>query len=259
MPSFTHSGSTGDTFSSLAVVKCLGGGDFYLRLNFMDKVAQLIGWGGAGRHSGRMTQQDFDFLVPLMEKQSYLTKFDIWQGEQVDYELEKAVFHHNIPAWPRNFANQYATALDLDLEKHFRTLQIDPYVEVDNPISIPGRPICISRNQFYHEGEENVAEVPEWVNWIERNLLDQAFFVGLPEDRDWFENTMKVKVHYVPTSDALELARLIAGSKMMIANQSMPGTLALGIGTTLWIETRKNTPLDNNEILYPYRSNVTYF
>ena len=33
MTTFSHSGSTGDTFSSLVAVKILGGGDFYLRLN----------------------------------------------------------------------------------------------------------------------------------------------------------------------------------------------------------------------------------
>ena len=51
----------------------------------------------------------------------------------------------------------------------------------------------------------------------------------------------------------------VAGAKMMIGNQSMPATLALGIGTTLWIETRKNVELEKNEIFYPYRSNVMYF
>ena len=124
---------------------------------------------------------------------------------------------------------------------------------------IPGHPVCISRNPFYLEGVPDITKVEEWNNWIERKLLDQAFFVGLPSDHAWFEETMQVKVKYVPTSDGLELARYIAGAKMMIGNQSMPATLALGIGTTLWIETRKNVALDMNEIMYPYRANVMYF
>jgi hypothetical protein len=258
MSSFSHSGSTGDVFSSLALVRALGGGEYYLKLHNMDNVAALIGW-GAGRHSGRMTQGDFDFLAPIMEIQDCLTKFAAWNNEAIDYEFEKAVYHHQIPHWPRNFANQYATALNVDVEKHFRTLQIEPYVEVDKPTVIPGKPICISRNPFYLEGVPDVTKVDEWINWIERDLTEQAFFVGLPSDHAWFEDTMKVKVQYVPTSDGLELARLIAGAKMMIGNQSMPATLALGIGTTLWIETRKNVELEKNEIFYPYRSNVMYF
>jgi hypothetical protein len=259
MPSYTHSGTTGDTLSSLAVVKCLGPGDFYLRLNNLDNICRQIGWGNAGRHSGRMTKADFEFLAPLMEIQKSITSFKIWNGEKVDYELENRAFHLNAKVWPRNFANQDAAALNVDINKHFKTLQIDPYVDVDTPTVVKGKPICISRNPFYLENIPDITKVSEWNNWIDRNLADQSFFVGLPEDHAWFEDTMKIKVHYEPTSDALSLARLIAGSKMMIANQSMPGTLAVGLGATIWIETRKNTPLDNNEILYPYRANIMYF
>lgn len=258
MTAFSHSGSTGDTFSSMALVRALGGGDYYLRLHNMSNVAARIGW-GAGRHAGRMTPQDFDFLAPIMQIQSCLTKFEAYQGQHIDYELENTVYHMTDPIWPRNFANQYANAMKVDMQKYFRQLQVDPYIDVDKPTVIPGRPVCIARNPFYLDGIENISQVPEWVNWIERGLMDQCFFVGLPEDHQWFEQTMKVKVHYEPTTDGLALARLIAGAKMMIANQSMPGTLCVGIGTTLWLETRKNTPLDNNEILYPYRANITYF
>jgi hypothetical protein len=259
MTSYTHSGTTGDVFSSLAIVRCLGAGDYYLRLNNLDNICNSIGWGNAGRHSGRMRQSDFDFLAPLMEQQSCITKFAVWQGEAVEHELEKRAVNLNCDAWPRNFANQDAVAMSVDREAHFETLQIRPYVEVDTPTVVPNRPVCISRNPYYLEGIQDITQVDEWRTWIDNRLMDQAFFVGLPEDHAWFEDTMKVKVDYRPTSDALELARLIAGAKMMIGNQSMPATLAVGIGTSLWIETRKNTPLDNNEILYPYRTNINYF
>lgn len=259
MTSYTHSATTGDIFSSLAVVRAIGRGDYYLRLNNLDNICRSIGWGNAGRHSGRMRQSDFDFLAPIMEIQSCITKFAVWNGEITDYQLEDVARHLNIPAWPRNFANQYATALKVDINEKFRILQIDPYVDVDKHTVVPGRPICISRNPHYLEGTVDITQVPEWINWIERNLAEQSFFVGLPEEHAWFEDTMKIKVDYKPTSDGLELARYLAGAKMMIGNQSMPATLALGIGTTLWIETRKNTPLSNNEILYPFKSNVTYF
>jgi len=258
MNSFSHSGSTGDVFSSLALVRSVGRGEYYLKLHNMDNVAGRIGW-SAGRHSGRMTQKDFDFLEPIMSIQSCLDKFEVWKNQEITHELENVVYHMNDPIWPRNFANQYANALRVDMVANFRQLQIDPYVEVDKTTVIPGRPVCISRNPYYLEGIDDITQVPEWTNWIERRLAEQSFFVGLPEDHAWFENTMKVNVQYVPTTDGLELARLISGAKMMIANQSMPGTLALGIGTTLWLETRKNTTIENNEILYPYRSNITYF
>jgi len=69
MTTFSHSGTTGDVLSSLCLVKILGGGDYYLRLNNLDSICRSIGWGNAGRHSGRMTQRDFDTLEPLMRIQ----------------------------------------------------------------------------------------------------------------------------------------------------------------------------------------------
>ena len=259
MSSFTHSGTTGDTFSSLAVVRCLGGGDYYLRMDNLDNITRSLGWGTAGIHSGRMRKIDYEFLAPIMKIQSCISSFEIWNNEPVDYELEKCAYHMQDDIWPRNFANWYAQAMKLDLEKYKRTLQIDPYVDVDKPTSIPGRPVCISRNKHHTDGITDLNNVEEWTNWFERGLADQCFFVGLPEEHAWFEETMKIKVHYEPTSDGLALARLIAGSKMMIGNQSMPATLALGIGTTLWVEVRKNTSLELNEMMYPFRSNVSYF
>jgi len=70
---------------------------------------------------------------------------------------------------------------------------------------------------------------------------------------------MKVKIPWVKTEDCLELARYQWGCELIIANQSMPGTMAINLGKTCWIETRKNTPLENNEIYYPYKINVNYF
>lgn len=257
--SYSHSGSTGDVFSSLAVVNILGAGDYYLRLNNMDRVAQMIGWPGAGRHSGRMTQADFDSLAPLMEIQPNVKSFSVWQGEPVTHEFEQQVHHHNPPGWPRSFTRQYAAAMGLDIEANHIKLDVEPFLFADRAVKVPNRPICVARNRWYLDGTPDPAAVEAYKTWIEYGLLDQAFYVGLPEEHQWFEDTMKVQIPYVYTADCLELARYIAGAEMVIANQSMPGTMAVSMNKTVWIETRKNTPLENNEIYYPYKVNAHYF
>jgi hypothetical protein len=259
MKSFTHSGSTGDVLSSLAVVKILGGGDFYLRLNNMDKVAQSLGWGGAGRHTGRMTQRDFDHLEPLMKVQPCINQFLVWNGENVDYEFEKQVHHHNPPGWPRSFTRQYADAVGLDLESFHQELDVQPFLFADKEYRVPGRSIMISRNRWYLEGIVHPGKVEAWLTWKEAGLADQAFYCGHPEEHEWFEKTLDIKIPYVPTEDCLELARYMKGAEMVIANQSMPGTMAVSMGKTCWIETRKNVDLMQNEIYYPYKINAHYF
>ena len=259
MTTYSHSGSTGELFSSMAVVNIIGPGEYYLRLNNMDRVAQSIGWPGAGRHSGRMTQRDFDVLEPLMSIQPNITKFAVWNGEAIDYEFERQARHHNPPGWPRSFSRQYADACGLDLDRYHQELNVRPFLHVDRAETVAGRPICVSRNQWYLEGVDDLGPVGAWATWIEYGLEDQAFYVGLDSEYQWFCDTMKITIPHIKTQDCLELARLMKGAEMVIANQSMPGTMAISMGKTCWIETRKNTPLENNEIYYPYRVNAHYF
>lgn len=259
MTTFSHSGTTGDVLSSLCLVKILGGGDYYLRLNNLDSICRSIGWGNAGRHSGRMTQRDFDTLEPLMRIQPQVKSFQVYKGEQIDYEFEKTAHHMNPPGWPRSFTRQYAAALAVDPEQHHRELDIESFLIADRAYKVPGRPIMIARNRWYLDGIADPSAVPQWQNWIECGLADQSFYCGLEEEHQWFESLMKVKIPWVKTEDCLELARYQWGCELIIANQSMPGTMAINLGKTCWIETRKNTPLENNEIYYPYKINVNYF
>jgi len=260
MPSFSHSGTTGDTFSSLVAVKILGGGDYYLRLHNLDKmIKEKLGWPSAGIHSGRMYKEDYEAMRELMLHQPYIHSFEIYNGEHIDHELEDAARHLYPGVTPRNFPNQHAKANGIDLEKHFKQLQIESYMECREIRKVPGRPICVFRNDHHRQGNDILS--PSYKSWLERGLLEQAFFIGLPEDHDWFENSLKVKIPHVPSPDYMETARLIQGSELLICNQSSPCALGLALGKTMWIETRKlpNERLDQNECFYPYRINISYF
>ena len=85
MPTFSHSGSTGDTFCAMVIPKILGGGDVYLRMNNIQKmIFEKLGWPDAGRHNGRMTAEDYEVMRELMLHQPYIHKFEIHRGEQID-------------------------------------------------------------------------------------------------------------------------------------------------------------------------------
>ena len=258
--SFTHSGTLGDVLTSLCIVKILGGGDFYLKLHNMDKMIQeKLGWPNAGIHSGRMTQGDYEQLEPIMKSQSYIKSFQIWNGESVTNEFEEVCRHHQAGGhWPRNFSHQYAVSQGLDPKEHFTALQVRPWLECPNPIKIPNRPIVIARNSHYLEGAPILN--PKWVEWFDKGLADRCIYVGLEHEHQWFEELFGVRVQHYKTSDMMELCRVIAGCELFIGNQSMPGTMAsICLGKTSWIELRKNEKYDNNEFIYPYRINISYF
>lgn len=258
MTTFSHSGSTGDTFNSLVAAKILGGGDFYLRLNNIEKMIQeKLGWGDAGRHKGRMTQDDYEQMRELMLHQSYINSFEIYKGETIDYELENACLHLETGTIPRNFAIQHAQAQGIDIKKHFRELQIDPYMECRETRKFPGRPIVVFRAPHYQDG--NKAMSPTWKDFVDRGLSEQAVFIGLEEDHQWFEESLKVAVPHYRTPDFMEMARVIQGSELFISSMSSPCALALALGKTMMIETRKNEPFERLEVYYPHRLNIQYF
>jgi hypothetical protein len=259
MTTFSHSGTTGDTFCSLVIPKIFGSGEFYLKLNNLEHVINTkLGWSNKGnRHEGRMTQTDFDVMEELIKHQNYITDFKVWNSEQIDYELEDAYDYLETGVHQRNFSNQFALAAGIDPKKHYKELQIMPWMECREPRKIPGRPIVIHRSPHYQEG--NPVESPVWKKFIEKNLSEQAVFVGQESDHDYFENIFKVRVPHYRTPDWMELARIISASEMMITSMGGPSALCLCLGKTMMLEPRKNEPHQRLEINYPSRINIQYF
>ncbi len=272
MNSFLHAGTFGDTIYALNVIKLLNGGDLYLELNGMDKLANKT-WGGgnAGFHSRRYTQKDIDFILPLIEKQSYITTAKIWNNEEISFDLRR---HYDFwvdkrskrEAWNGNQTETYALCCGLDIHKHRKHLLIDPWLDSVEPIKIPGRPIIINRT-FRHIRRDtfNMSLInDQWITWIvEDSLEDLAVFVGSEKEHEDFCKMHNCIIPYRPVEDMLELARLIQGCEQFIGNQSMPLSLAIGLGKTFWCEIRVDyanikTSHGYGDVWFP-RANGHYF
>jgi len=268
--SFCHPGTFGDTVYSMVAVKLLGGGDVYIKLNAMNEVAwNAFGVTNAGIHSGRYTQKDLNFLFPLLDHQSYVHKLDIWRNETVDYDLGthyKFTTRPNGPqtrteAWQGNQTECYGMICGLDIKKYRKELIIDPWLDSMEPIRIPGRPVVINRTGRYLRGSDPMPEM--WVKWVNEGLDQVAVFLGTQEECDTFNQQFKCKVPYKPVTDMLEMARIIQGSEMVIANQSPIMAIAIGLGKTFWSETRKDwetfrSPHGWGDVWFP-RVNGNYF
>ena len=260
MATFSHSGTTGDTFCSLVAAKILGGGEFYLKLNNLENVIkEKLGWSLApgNRHAGRMTMDDYESMRELMLHQSYITDFKPWNGEHIDYELENAALHLETTVRPRNFSNQHAEAQGIDPGYYVRQLQMDPWLECREVRKFPGRPIVIFRGPHYQDGNELVS--PTWKRMIDNGLCEQAVYVGLESEHAWFEETFKCFVPHYRTPDMMELARVIQGSELFVSSMSSPSAIALCLGKTMMLEIRKNEPFERHEYNYPMRMNISYF
>jgi len=256
MTTFSHSGTFGDLIYSLNIVKYLGGGDFYLRLNNIDNMAKKTfgPHATAGDHSGEMTERQFHSLTDFMKSQPYIKSWNIYNGEHIDYELEEA--GKEITKQQSNYTMSYARFAGVDPMPNLKHFMFDPWLTVDDPIKIPNKPIVVNRVNRHLYGCE--AKPANWTNFFNRGLLEQAVYVGMPHEHEWFEQNFGVKIDYYRTYDILELARVIAGCEQFIGSQSLCLSLAIGLGKTYFCECRKDMPIQNNEC-YFVRANGHYF
>lgn len=261
-PNFFTVGTFGDTIYSLCMVKILGGGNMYVKLNAMDEFAQkVLGWPDAGPARGRYTQQDYDTLEPLLKAQNYLDHVAVWKDETLDYDFSDHYKFHLIKGWQGNQTECYALTQGMDIYQPDlrKKLLLDPWLTPVEPVRLPGRPIVVNRTVRYLYGQPS----PEWNTYVENGLGDYAVFVGSEDEHADFEELFKVKIKYHKTNDLLELAQIIQGCEQFIGNQSVALSIAIGLGKSYQCEVRKDyettkTPHGYGDTWFP-RINGFYF
>ena len=75
MKTFKHSGTLGDLIYSLYMVKKMGGGEFKVAIENIERCVAKYGYRPEDvdpQHKGRFTEQDYAWLQPLLERQSYI-------------------------------------------------------------------------------------------------------------------------------------------------------------------------------------------
>jgi hypothetical protein len=258
-------GSFGDSLYSLCIVKILGGGNFYVKLNGMDEfVKRVFGQDHTGYHKGRYTQKDYEMIAPLLEVQDYLDKVAVYNGEEINVTFEDHWKFHLRQGWQGNQTECYALTQGMDIYEPqlSKKLLLEPWLTPVDPIKIPGKPIVINRTNRYLYGDQTNT-IKQWHDWINKGLGEYAIFVGTPDEHADFEKEFNIKIDYKPVEDLLEMARIIQGCEQFIGNQSVALCIAIGLGKTFWCETRKDwqvikTPHGWGDVWFP-RINGHYF
>lgn len=260
--SFITIGSYGDTLYSLCVFKILGGGTCYIKLNGITELSRKVfGRDPDPYHAGRYTQQDVDFIRPLLEVQDYLDTVEIWNGQTPTISFENHWRFHVPSGWQGNQTECYALTQGLDIHDAalHKKLILEPWLTPVKPIRIPGRPVVINRTNRYLFG----CNGEQYHKWVDQQLGDYAVFVGTEQEHNQFEQEFKVTIPYQKVSDMLELARIIQGCEQFVGNQSVALCIAIGLGKTFWCEIRKDyqnlrTPHGLGDVWFP-RINGFYF
>ena len=153
MKTFSHSGNLGDAVYSLALMKHLGGGELYFKLNNVNPIITKYRNGPERpEYDGRLNTKEIELFRPLLEAQEYVKKVAINEGQKIDYDLDK--FRGNYDRMqPANILSIYYTTFGIP---HNLDMVVRPWMNVEP------KKICqcvISRSMRARSGQIGRAHV----------------------------------------------------------------------------------------------------
>ena len=212
MTSFSHSGDLGDIIYSLPAIRAAGGGLLYLFNN-------------PKKPCTKMTRERMQLIRPLLMLQSYIEDVVFWEADEAkDHALNE--FRGNMGG--HTIADGHLLALGNRnlLERNKAWLCVD-YVRGDFPV-------IFNRTSRYHNPDFPWKRV-----WEQYHA--NAAFIGLRREHEEFCREIG-EVKYIETADFLQVARVIAGSRLFVGNQSCPYAIVEGLKVNAILEVSNHYP-----------------
>lgn len=212
---FYHSGDFGDIIYALPTIRALGGGKL------------VIGPSSKWKTRLKMAPEHVEVLKPLLSIQPYLTSVEFSEKPltELEVDIDMNQFREYLVTEHDRMRNG-ARRLNL-AEAHLYTFKLPltecnrPWLIVDKVDVIPEKPVLIHRSARWRN-----FDFP-WAKVMKRHA-HQAVFVGLETEYADFVKDFGF-LPYRPTKNFLELARLIAGCRLYIGNQSLPYAICEGL------------------------------
>lgn len=247
---FHHSGDLGDVVYAMAVMKALGGGMLFLseECKYPFPVAPRVVRDGAVRTQRGSWHANVISLAMAQEYvwQAYFTAGTPFSAD-LDFNEFRKFYKPNCPEGWRNIIDLHFMAAELEPDH-------SPWLTVPEKTVIPDRPIVVNRTARYRNDKF------PWGGLV-RKYHRQMVFVG---DRAEWENfngfgAPDLQIPYHETPNLLELAKVIAGAKVFIGNQSSAMAVALGLGQNVIQEVwqgNKNCRLKRDNAIYGEDANL---
>ncbi|MDB5005325.1 MAG: hypothetical protein JWQ34_3550 [Mucilaginibacter sp.] len=210
---FNHSGNSGDIIYALPTIREIHeltgvATNLYFRLNQPSKLAE-----GLTHPLGNvmLNQKMVDMLVPLIKAQPYINECEANTDQPIDIDLD----YFRSGAVPQDKGNiarwcGYITGVSPVLWKKWLT--VEPNKDYNNTI-------VVARSERYRN---------PLVNYKFLSGYDNVVFVGVKSEYDDILKAIP-NIKWVQVDDFLQLAQIIAGSKLFIGNQSFPFSIAEGL------------------------------
>jgi len=218
---FKHKPKLGDIIYSLPLIKYLGGGILYL-----DPESEFF--------KGQKGQwiEKYNWLIPLIKTQSYIHDVKIYEGEDFAIDLDKYMNTTHLQKGDKvNIVDNHFVGQGM------KPLGYEPWL---NAKRIKSSKIIVANSSNYHDDID-------YYKLLKGKLFG---FVGTDQEAYDFRQRCKIEFTHFGVTDSRMLAELINGCEIFIGNQSLPLSIALGLGKKCWVEQSKIYP---NCIMGKYR------
>lgn len=210
---FTHGGNAGDIIYALPTLKRIHELtnvpiNLYLRLG---KPMNLPLYSAHPLGNMMLNQKMADLLFPLLREQPYINKCEVYTDEVIDVDLDN--FRTGlIPQDRGNIAHWcgYITGVSPQLYKNWLTV---------TPDSTYADTLVVARSGRYQN---------KTIDYRFLSKYNKLVFIGVESEYKEMQQFIP-KIKWLQVNDFLQLAQVIAGSKLFIGNQSFPYSVSEGL------------------------------
>lgn len=213
-PLFYHTGCIGDIVAALPTIRALGGGDLAIG-NFENPAWQ----------NRRMEGACYESIKPLLEMQDCI-KSVRWADEHPAATYDFADFRQGFIRG-ESLAHWQARYMGVGITTEPWLVNIAPDPRTRDRI-------IATRSARYHNWSF------PWPQIVKENR-DRILFVGLRSEHEALQKLVG-PLEYFPTLHMLDVACAIAGSDLLISNQTAACWIGLGLGHPLVQEQYAETP-----------------
>lgn len=208
MPHLVAAGDIGDCIAALPILRQLGGGKLTLV--------------PTPHPNAKQWQTGALLLMPLIRQQPYVDSVE-WSYHEPAADFNIAHFRlQGCYSGARTLAESQARAAGIE-----EGLDLSPWLTCAEN-NVYGNPVVVARSKRYQN--------PRFPWHLVLKKYHGAVFMGLPQELSDLQRTHMVpgtRLRYHKMRDFLDAAQIIEGSKMLVANQSCFGWIAMGLGKKL--------------------------
>lgn len=220
---FKHSGNIGDIIYALPCMLAIAGdADIHLHLNVHQKA--LYGKMHHPLGNVMLNEKMVELLQPLLLSQPKIKTCDVFTGQPIDVDLD-IIREYPLLLDRGNIARWYFWAYGVNYDLCKPWLSVTPDRSVQNAI-------IVARSHRYHA---------PGIDYCFLSRQPEVYFIGLPSEFELMKK-MVPRITHLPTDNFLELARLIAGCRLFIGNQSFPFSVAEALKVKRLLEVYFRTP-----------------